>query len=171
MRLKAEIEPRSDRAKSQAGAFRLNWSHLRNTPEIRILSAGFPLSLAWEILQSPFYADTYEAPISKLVYNRIHCSVGDVIILLSAFWIVAAIWGRRWMSMARSKPLLLFLALGLAYTAFSQYLNVHVNGSWSYSVWMPVLYGLGMVPLLQWILVPTLVLWTVRTSSKSEEIK
>ncbi len=171
MSVRAKIEPPVAGAEGRAGAFALSSSDLRQAPEIRILRTGFPLSLAWEILQSPFYADTYDAPISTIAYNRIHCSVGDVLILFSAFWIVAAVWGRRWMSMARLKPILLFLAVGLAYTAFSEYLNVQINGSWSYSAWMPVLYGMGLVPLLQWILVPTLVLLIVRISDPSEEIK
>ncbi len=43
---------------------------LAPVPEVKIGMFGFPVSLAWEILQSPFYRDTFAEPWSKLAYNR-----------------------------------------------------------------------------------------------------
>jgi len=133
--------------------------------EVKILLFGFGFSLAWELLQSPFYADTFEAPWDTIIYNRIHCSVGDVMILLSAFWIVALMWGRSWMSRAAWAPFVGFLVIGLAYTAFSENRNVEVLRSWAYSEWMPVIWGIGLSPLLQWIVVPAAVVKVVRNTS------
>jgi hypothetical protein len=52
----------------------------------------------------------------------------------------------------------LFIALGLAYTIFSEWLNVSVVKSWTYSDLMPLIppLGTGLTPILQWIIVPLL---------------
>jgi hypothetical protein len=51
------------------------------------------------------------------------------------------------------------LIVGIAYTIFSEWLNVVVRASWDYSELMPVVSALGLhigvSPLLQWIVVPT----------------
>ena len=53
------------------------------------------------------------------------------------------------------------LALGLSYTIFSEWLNTGVRANWTYSGLMPVVppLGIGLAPLLQWIVVPTLAMW------------
>jgi hypothetical protein len=50
--------------------------------------------------------------------------------------------------------------LGAAYTILSEWLNVEIRRSWSYTATMPVLpfLGTGLTPLLQWLIVPTLAL-------------
>ncbi len=85
------------------------------------------------------------------------------IILLVAYWLVALRWGRFWMQAARWAPFLAFLALGIAYTAFSEHYNVHLVQRWTYSRWMPTIAGIGLVPLLQWVVVPTLCVQLVRS--------
>lgn len=42
---------------------------------------------------------------------------------------------------------------GLAYTAFSEWLNTGILGSWAYTAWMSTLplIGAGLVPLMQWL--------------------
>jgi hypothetical protein len=50
------------------------------------------------------------------------------------------------------------IALGVAYTVFSEWLNVQILRRWSYTTAMPVLplIGIGLTPLLQWVVVPGL---------------
>ena len=50
------------------------------------------------------------------------------------------------------------IVLGIAYTILSEWLNVEVWHTWSYSPAMPVLpwLGTGLAPMLQWFLVPAL---------------
>ncbi len=140
-------------------------------PEVRIVALGFPLSLLWELLQSPFYMDTFVDPWVGVFYNRIHCSVGDVFILLIVFWIVASVWGRSWMNSGRWEPLSIFVLLGVVYTGFSEYFNARVVGEWDYSAWMPTVAGIGLAPLLQWIVVPAVVVGIVRRMKRRDEAK
>jgi hypothetical protein len=50
------------------------------------------------------------------------------------------------------------ILLGAAYTVFSEWLNVEIRHTWSYTPAMPVLplIGTGLTPLLQWVVVPGL---------------
>ena len=52
------------------------------------------------------------------------------------------------------------ILLGAAYTILSEWLNVEIRRTWSYTAAMPVLpwLGTGLAPLLQWLIVPGLAL-------------
>ena len=69
---------------------------------------------------------------------------------------------REWPNQGYLRVAVLTLLLGLAYTGFSEWLNVSVRESWAYSEWMPVIPitgGIGLSPLLQWVVVPSLAFW------------
>lgn len=139
---------------------------LGDIPEVPVASLGFPLSLMWEVLQSPFYTDTFEASWAMLVYNRLHCSVGDALILLASFWLVSVIWGRSWMARRGIAPVAAFVALGVGYTIFSEVFNVAIGQSWAYSRWMPTVAGIGLAPILQWFVIPMTLVTLVRTRAR-----
>jgi hypothetical protein len=50
----------------------------------------------------------------------------------------------------------------LAYTVFSEWYNVYQVGSWAYSPRMPLIAGIGLSPLLQWLLMPVGTLMVMR---------
>ena len=54
------------------------------------------------------------------------------------------------------------LAAGLGFTVFSEWVNVYVTGAWDYQPTMPLVAGIGLTPLLQWVVVPTLMFLIVR---------
>src|SRR3546814_8869398 len=56
------------------------------------------------------------------------------------------------------------IAFGLAYTIFSEWLNIVVRESWAYSDLMPVipLIDTGLSPVTQWIVIPTVGFWWAR---------
>ena len=141
---------------------RQNHHFWEDLPELQLLIPGFGLSLLWEGLQSPFYTDTFTAPWGTIAFNRLHCAGGDALIMLAAFWLVALRWGRGWIGTARWAPFGAFLVIGVAYTAYSEHVNVHLVQRWAYSRWMPTIAGIGLVPLLQWVVVPTLSVLYVR---------
>ncbi|MDE2429248.1 MAG: hypothetical protein KGM99_10990 [Burkholderiales bacterium] len=60
----------------------------------------------------------------------------------------------------RRKVGMLSVVLTVAYTVLSERLNL-ARGSWSYSAWMPVLpwIEVGLAPVAQWIIVPTIAWW------------
>ena len=54
------------------------------------------------------------------------------------------------------------LAAGLGFTVFSEWYNVYILGAWAYQPAMPLVAGIGLTPLLQWVVVPTLMLFIAR---------
>ncbi len=127
-------------------------------PEIRLAAWGALLNGVWEFLQSPLYGDHARGGFYVL-WTRLHCTGGDVLILLGAFWITSlAFQSRRWWAGPRWGAVLLFLLLGLGYTAWSELYNTQVRGAWEYAPAMPLMFGLGAAPLLQWVLLPPVVL-------------
>lgn len=59
----------------------------------------------------------------------------------------------------------MFVVLGIAYTLWSEWFNTSVRASWDYAPAMPVIAGIGLTPMLQWVLLPPLILWLSRPSA------
>jgi hypothetical protein len=55
--------------------------------------------------------------------------------------------------------------LGVGYTIFSEWRNTVVLRSWEYSDLMPQIFGIGVSPIAQWILIPALVLAGLRKTA------
>lgn len=135
---------------------------LWRAPEVRLAGWGLVLNCVWEFFQSPLYSD-HSRGFLYVLWTRLHCTGGDVLILLGAFWGTALVFrNRRWWVRPRWGAVLLFVLLGLAYTAWSEWYNTQVRHSWEYSDAMPLLLGLGLAPLLQWVLLPPAILALLR---------
>jgi len=125
------------------------------------LAAG--LNLVWEIVQLPLYAIYYETDLRVIASAVVHCTLGDALIALSSYLLAAAAtrsW--NWPADRTAPGAAVAVVAGLAYTVFSEWFNVSVRGSWAYSPAMPQLFGLGLSPLLQWLLLPLVGLLTFR---------
>ena len=64
-------------------------------------------------------------------------------------------------------PELTYLATGLVITTFMEWLATDVLDRWQYAPNMPELpiLGTGLLPILQWLTLPPLILWFVRQLS------
>jgi hypothetical protein len=130
---------------------------------------GFLLNLVWEAGQTPLYEDAGRG-LAYLAWTRLHCTAGDVLILLGAFWLTSlAFRSRRWF--VRSGPLAagLFVVLGLAYTVWSEWANTSLRDAWQYRPQMPMLFGIGLAPLLQWLVIPPILVLLLRRSPRLNE--
>lgn len=123
------------------------------------------LNLAWELAQLPLYTIYEQGDVRTIAFAIGHCTAGDVLIAASSY-VVAAATTRSW-AWPATRPVLGATAVvvaGVAYTAFSEWLNVSVRGSWAYADAMPRIFGtIGLAPLAQWLVVPLLTLAFFRT--------
>jgi len=118
---------------------------------------AFALNLVWEIAQLPLYTIYSAGTPKEIAFALAHCTAGDVLIAVSSFLLGLIATRRSYWPMTR--PLFggaVATLSGLAYTAFSEWQNVYQTGSWSYAPAMPLLFGIGVAPLLQWIVIPPL---------------
>ena len=128
------------------------------------------LHLGWEVIQMPLYTLWKEDDALHIAWSITHCTAGDVLIACATFTL-ASLCLRRvdWPIQAPWRGLAILLTSGVAYTVFSEWRNVYRLGSWSYTDAMPTLWGIGLAPITQWLLVPILTLWMfkrVRSSSR-----
>jgi hypothetical protein len=115
-------------------------------------------NLVWEAIQIPLYTIWRTGTWREIFIAVTHCTGGDVLIGTVTL-LIGALVARihRWRPFG-FRMMLTTVILGVAYTIFSEWLNVEVWNDWSYSAIMPVLpwFGTGLAPVLQWVIVPGL---------------
>lgn len=93
--------------------------------------------------------------------------LGDAVIMLFAFGIIAAVArSQGWVRAPKTSQVAGFVFIGLAITIAVEIVATRSDGSfsWRYAPAMPVtpLLGIGLAPLLMWLVVPLLVLFFMR---------
>lgn len=120
---------------------------------------AFVLNGLWEVAQLPLYTLWQDTDRARIVSYALHCIVGDVLIATALFLMAAAIFRDfAWPALWPLRGGLIVVAGGLVYTGFSEWYNVYQAHAWVYADSMPLVFGIGLAPLLQWIGVPTLMI-------------
>jgi hypothetical protein len=143
---------------------------LRPGPNDRILFSGCyllvatSLNILWELAQLPFYTIWRDSPIRDSLFAAVHCTAGDVVIAALVLAFAVLLMGRNWPQDNYLKVAVLAVILGVAYTIFSEWLNVEVRRTWAYVPAMLRLpwVGTGLAPLAQWIVVPSAAFFLLR---------
>jgi len=133
-------------------------------PAFNIAIFALLLSLPWESGQMWLYAGTSEMSHLEGIQICIVATLGDALIALFDFAVVAAVsQSPAWVRTPKRSQVAGFLAIGLAITIAIEIIATQYDGafSWRYSPEMPVTpwIGIGLAPLLMWLVVPLLVLW------------
>jgi hypothetical protein len=134
-------------------------------PEVNVAIFAFLLNYPWEFLQVPFFAGMADAPHWDAVLFCSWAALGDVVIMLVAFWAVAVVVrSRKWVLRPDVAQVLGFVGVGLLFTVVFEWLATEVLNRWQYAEIMPTIpvLGTGLTPVLQWILLPPLTVWFVR---------
>lgn len=124
---------------------------------------AFVLNLAWEIAQVRLYTIWTEADGLSVAWALFHCTLGDVLISLALFALAGLVLRRA--DWPASRPFaggVLVVIGAMAYTGWSEWYNVYRAGSWGYSASMPLIFGIGLSPLLQWLILPPALLLAYR---------
>ena len=122
--------------------------------------------LAWEVVQLPLYTIWWTGNAVAIAFAVLHCTAGDLAIMASSLVAALAVFGQGWPASWGSfrNVMLATIVASVAYTVYSEWVNVNVRGTWAYTAWMPRVppFGTGLLPLLQWIGVPSLAFSVVR---------
>lgn len=126
----------------------------------RYLPGTAAADLLWELAQAPLYTIWTEKPLRSVLYAVLHCTAGDVLIAACVLLLgmcLAAPPGFPGRGLARVT--IVSTLGGATYLVFSEWLNTAVRASWAYAPSMPLvpLLGVGLTPLLQWLLLAPLV--------------
>lgn len=128
------------------------------------------LNLFWELAQLPLYSYAMGTGLTGVTWGVIHCTAGDAVIALVSF-VAAALVTRssNWPAQRPWPGLLVAGAVGVLWTVYAEWQNVYVRGAWEYAPSMPTIFGIGVLPLLQWVAVPGATLWLVRRFTTNSE--
>lgn len=141
---------------------------LTDQPEFNVFVFAFLLNYPWELLQVPLYQGMPEAAHWDAIKVCTRATLGDGIIILLAYWGSALLARDRWwIARPRLASLLAMVGLGVAITVLLERLAVisdNPNWGWRYAEAMPMvpILGIGLTPLLQWLILPPLVIWFVK---------
>lgn len=125
---------------------------------------AFVLNLVWEIGHVRLYTIWTQADGLRIAGSLLHCSLGDVLIALSMFALAGIVLRRADWPASRPWTGGAIVVIGaMAFTAWSEWYNVYRAGSWGYAESMPTIFGIGLTPLLQWLILPPLMVGAYRT--------
>ena len=135
---------------------------------LAVTAAG---NLAWEAAHVTLYTLWREGSWREIAYAVVHCSGGDVVIAGAALVAGLVLFGQdRWPHARFGAVAAVTVATGVAVTIVIERLSVEVYRRWSYAEAMPVIsvlgFDLGLSPVLQWLVVPTIGLVIVRTGAR-----
>ena len=162
--------PKLTRARKRVVVSARGW---RTWPEVSLLLLALPLELLWETAQFPLYDVWHQNDWGYILYGLAHCTVGDLLILLVLYEFIALLnRNRYWYADNVIFNGALFTAFGVGYTIFSEIMNVRVKGTWGYTELMPIVpvVDIGGMPLLQWVLIPPVLLWLMWLTSATRSI-
>ncbi len=138
---------------------------LLEVPEVPVAFFSFLLHFGWEFVQVPAFAGMAEMGHWEAIRLCLSATIGDVGFALTAFWAASlAARSRDWVLRPARLPLGLFLAVGILLTIGFEYYYTNVSLRWAYSDLMPLVppFGTGLTPILQWLIIPPLVVWLSR---------
>lgn len=145
---------------------------LAAAPEPNVLVFAFLLNYPWEFLQVPLFAAMPEMAHWDAVRLCTRATAGDALIALIAFWSVAAVRrDRDWIRHPDGVAVAGFILVGVAITIGLEWHATEIQGRWQYADLMPTLpvLGTGLAPLLQWLILPPLLVWLVRRQLLGQE--
>lgn len=131
-------------------------------PECHVVLFTFLLNVPWEFLQVPLYLGMPSMPHWAAVKACMQAAAGDAVIGLVAYGVVA-LWQRRrgWLWRYGHRECTAFVLTALMITVGLEWHATVIAQRWSYAPMMPTLpwLGTGLTPLLQWLVLPPLILW------------
>lgn len=123
---------------------------------------AFVTNFVWEMLQAPLYVGMTQLPWWRGAAVCALATVGDVVITLVAYAGATAGRNRWWLLRPSIRRVTLYLAVGLVVTLVFEVVNVYVTHRWSYASAMPLMLGIGLSPIAQWLILPTVTLVLAR---------
>ncbi len=129
-------------------------------------------NLVWEVAQFPLYQIWLDGSLFEQAYAIVHCTIGDVMIAASSLALAYGLVGRGvWPDRRYAATTIAATMTGVAYTIFSEWLNISVRGSWAYRDIMPLVppFGTGLTPLLQWLILPPVMFAIAQKKGRSSE--
>lgn len=141
-------------------------------PEVHVAIYSYLLHFQWELFQLPLFAGFNDANYYDVILHCTKATFGDIIIAILAFLLASAlVRSRRWMLEKNFVAIGAFLFTGILITLGFELLATGTLNRWEYADTMPIipLLGVGVSPVVQWVLIPMLVIWFSRRQLRGND--
>ncbi|MDO8508145.1 MAG: hypothetical protein Q7S27_00505 [Nanoarchaeota archaeon] len=119
---------------------------------ITLFLISFGLNFIWESYHSVLFYNCCENMNSPTYLRLIsHVSIIDAGMILLAYFLVGLKSGLIWIRDKKIGNYIGFSVIALILAIWIEYRGVYLLEKWSYNEWMPVIFGLGLSPLIQLI--------------------
>lgn len=124
---------------------------------------AFLLNLSWEIAHVRLYTIWSSKDAGAIAWALFHCTLGDILIALAIFAFAGIVLrSADWPSSRPWTGSILVVIGAMAFTVWSEWYNVYLAGNWGYTASMPMIFGIGISPLLQWLILPPVLVGACR---------
>jgi hypothetical protein len=132
---------------------------------------AFVFNLMWEIAHVRLYTIWPATDGWDVAWSLLHCTLGDGLIALAMYALAGAVLHRANWPVSRPWAGSGIVVTGaMAFTAWSEWYNVYRAGNWDYTASMPMIFGIGLSPLLQWLMIPPAVVVAYRLLMREDRM-
>lgn len=136
---------------------------------IAILLSAYAMHFAWEMAHGSLFTPMNRLPFWQATAWCARAAGWDVVISVAAY-LAAALAARRvlWIHHAARWPYAIYFAVGLGITIALERWAIGA-GRWQYREAMPTIAGVGLTPLLQWVVIPAALLLLARRTTRERQ--
>lgn len=132
-----------------------------------LIVLAFLLNLFWEVAHTPLYETPLKEGFEWLgrdfyMFVLLYASFIDMLIVYIIFSIISLKnQGLKWINKPSYKDYLMIILLGLVIAVIIEYRSLEA-GRWTYGYFMPVIFGIGLSPLIQLFMTAIIALWLTK---------
>ncbi len=123
-----------------------------------LFSSAVLLNAFWELAQSPLFVSTSIGSFRSTMWHCFTAAILDGVLVLLINTIGVAVCDRGdWFRKPGIRGYAVMLLAGLIIGVGGEWFNLHMTGRWHYTAEMPLVFGLGVWPILQMLIIPAAV--------------
>jgi hypothetical protein len=118
---------------------------------------------AWDLLQFPLLTAAFDVDRVRATASLLHAVLGDALLATGFYFIVAVIFrDADWPRRHAKRGAAILATVGVVASVLMQWYRVYYLDLDVYADAMPVIAGIGVLPVLQWIVVSPLAVALIR---------
>lgn len=135
---------------------------------IAIFVAGYLLNFLWESLHAVFFYEHHNFEAARYILMIAYVALMDGIYILLMYAATGILWRNIfWIERFNAKHAMTAAVIGLAVATIIEYNAVYVSKRWAYNELMPVVFGIGISPLIQLSLTGLSAFWVAKKLVKA----
>lgn len=124
---------------------------------------AFISNFIWESFHAVYLYEKHDIEASLYIPMIVYVSTIDGMLIVGLYLLVGIVlrnmlWAKEFNTLQR----LLYASIGILTAGFIEYYAVYLNHKWAYKAGMPMIFGIGLSPMIQLSTTGILCLWLTR---------